>query len=111
MADKLEHILQRIDSRHLSKLWTFYRDYFKCDESCLDFIFCAVYRIKKVDTNKKLLLRLLHPVGGALSSQLFILETGAQPRAKQRLFKRGYSREIKIIKFFQDRRKISCYTE
>ena len=44
MADKLEHILQRIDSRHLSKLWTFYRDYFKCDESCLDFIFCAVYR-------------------------------------------------------------------
>lgn len=41
-GEKLRLILQRVDSRLLSKLWLFYRDYFKNDESCLEFFFCAV---------------------------------------------------------------------
>lgn len=38
MTDRLTHILERTDSRHLSKLWLFYRDYYPDDESCLDFL-------------------------------------------------------------------------
>lgn len=42
MDEKLSAILQRMGSKQLSKLWFFYRDYFKTDESCLDFIYAAV---------------------------------------------------------------------
>lgn len=42
MDEKLSIVLQRIDSKQLSKLWLFYRDYFKTDEKCLDFIYAAV---------------------------------------------------------------------
>lgn len=41
--NKLITVLARIDSVHLSKLWIFYRDYFKSDEACLDFIFDIVH--------------------------------------------------------------------
>lgn len=41
--DKLSTVLARIDSRHLSKLWIFYRDYFQSDEECLDFIFDVLH--------------------------------------------------------------------
>lgn len=44
MDERLDTVLQRVDSRLLSKLWFFYRDYFKNDENCLDFIFRAVRR-------------------------------------------------------------------
>lgn len=44
MDEKLNAILQRIDSRHLAKLWGFYRDYFKNDEECLCFIFDSIHR-------------------------------------------------------------------
>lgn len=49
MEEKLAHILQRIDSQHLSKLWSFYRDYFDNDEACLSFIFNAI-RLEPVRT-------------------------------------------------------------
>lgn len=49
MGEKLEHVLQRIDSKHLSKLWSFYRDYFNNDEDCLSFIYNAI-RLEPVDT-------------------------------------------------------------
>lgn len=39
MTKRLTHILNRIDSRHLSKLWSFYRDYFTDDDSCLNFLY------------------------------------------------------------------------
>ena len=42
MSEKLDIVLQRLDSRHLSKLWLFYRDYFQNDRDCLNFIFSAV---------------------------------------------------------------------
>lgn len=42
MDEKLNAILQRIDSRHFAKLWDFYRGYFISDESCLEFLFRAV---------------------------------------------------------------------
>ena len=42
MDEKLSVVLQRMDSKQLSKLWLFYRDYFKTDENCLDFIYAAV---------------------------------------------------------------------
>lgn len=42
MDEKLSVVLQRMGSKQLSKLWIFYRDYFKTDESCLDFIYAAV---------------------------------------------------------------------
>ncbi len=42
MDEKITTILQRVDSRLLSKLWLFFRDYFDSDESCLNFIFRAV---------------------------------------------------------------------
>lgn len=42
MEDKLAHILQRIDSRCLSILWSFYRDYFPDDVSCLKFIYDCI---------------------------------------------------------------------
>lgn len=42
MQDELDAILKRIDSRHLSKLWGFYRDYFTDDPSCLLFIYDCV---------------------------------------------------------------------
>lgn len=38
MQDELDAILKRIDSRHLSKLWSFFRDYFPDDPSCLLFL-------------------------------------------------------------------------
>lgn len=41
MTDRLTHILQRTDSRHLSILWLFYRDYYPDDESCLNFLYDA----------------------------------------------------------------------
>lgn len=42
MTDQLFHILKRIDSRHLAKLWSFYRDYFSDDDSCLNFMHGAL---------------------------------------------------------------------
>lgn len=42
MAEKIDTILQRIDGRQLSKLWLFYRNYFKSDAPCLDFIYNAL---------------------------------------------------------------------
>ena len=39
MNHELDEVLKRIDSRLLSKLWTFYRDYFSDDNSCLHFIY------------------------------------------------------------------------
>lgn len=42
MDEKLSVVLQRMDSKQLSKLRLFYRDYFKTDENCLDFIYAAV---------------------------------------------------------------------
>lgn len=45
MNQKLDAILYRLDSRQLSKLWLFYRSYFKNDESCLDFIYNAIKQI------------------------------------------------------------------
>lgn len=42
MTERLPHILKRIDSRHLAKLWSFYRDYFADDDSCLSFIHRAL---------------------------------------------------------------------
>lgn len=41
MTDQLFHILKRIDSRHLAKLWSFYRGYFTNDDSCLSFMYEA----------------------------------------------------------------------
>lgn len=38
MTERLSHILKRIDSRHLAKLWSFFRDYFADDDLCLSFI-------------------------------------------------------------------------
>lgn len=42
MDKKLKFVSQRIESKQLSKLWLFYRDYFKSDKSCLDFLFTVV---------------------------------------------------------------------
>lgn len=42
MDEKLSAILQRMDSKQLSKLWLFYRDFFQKDEGCLNFLFSAV---------------------------------------------------------------------
>lgn len=42
MDEKLSVVLQRMDGKQLSKLRLFYRDYFKTDENCLDFIYAAV---------------------------------------------------------------------
>ena len=42
MEKKLNVVLQRMDSKQLSKLWLFYRDYFQNDEGCLNFLFSAV---------------------------------------------------------------------
>lgn len=39
MDKKLDIVLQHISSRLLSKLWSFYRDYFEDDTSCLTFIY------------------------------------------------------------------------
>ena len=39
MEERLCHILKRIDSCHLAKLWSFYRDYFRNDDLCLNFIY------------------------------------------------------------------------
>lgn len=40
----LKVILERIDSLHLARLWTFYRNYFSSDDECLRFIYDAIYR-------------------------------------------------------------------
>lgn len=42
MSEQLKCILDRIDSKHLSKLWLFYRDYFPDDTSCLQFFYNAL---------------------------------------------------------------------
>ena len=42
MDEKLSVVLQRMDGKQLSKLRLFYRDYFKTDENCLDFIYAVV---------------------------------------------------------------------
>lgn len=42
MTKLLTHILKRIDSRHLAKLWSFYRSSFKDDSNCLQFIYDAL---------------------------------------------------------------------
>lgn len=42
MSEQLNCILKRIDSRHLSKLWMFYRDYFSDDTSYLQFLYNAL---------------------------------------------------------------------
>ncbi len=42
MIVELNEILKRIDSRHLSKLWTFFRNYFSDDLACLRFIYHCV---------------------------------------------------------------------
>ena len=42
MTERLPYVLKRIDSRHLAKLWSFYRDYFADDDSCLSFIYGAL---------------------------------------------------------------------
>lgn len=39
MTEQLCCILNRIDGRHLSKLWLFYRDFFPDDASCLQFLY------------------------------------------------------------------------
>ena len=39
MEQRLTHILKRIDSRPLSNLWRFYRNYFSDDDSCLTFLY------------------------------------------------------------------------
>lgn len=44
MEQKLDYILQRIDSRHLAELWGFYRNYFESDMKCLAFIYNALLR-------------------------------------------------------------------
>lgn len=54
MEERLAHILQRIDSRHFSKLWSLYRDYFKDDIGCLDFIYNAI-RLEPVYTEEEAL--------------------------------------------------------
>ena len=38
MFEKIEDILKRISSRHLAKLWLFYRNYFSSDELCMEFL-------------------------------------------------------------------------
>ena len=53
MDEKLTTVLQRVDSRLLSKLWLFFRNYFDSDESCLNFIFRAV-RQEPVYSQKEL---------------------------------------------------------
>ena len=58
-GEKLRLILQRLDSRLLSKLWLFYRDYFKNDESCLEFLFRAV-RQEPVYTEEYLVEQFSH---------------------------------------------------
>lgn len=52
MEEKLKYILKRLDSRHLSALWRFYRDYFKNDISCLNFIYDAI-RLEPVYTTEE----------------------------------------------------------
>lgn len=42
MTERLSHIIKRIDSCHLAELWSFYRDYFADDDSCLSFIHGAL---------------------------------------------------------------------
>lgn len=42
MSEQLNCVLRRIDSRHLSKLWVFYRDHFSDDASCLQFLYDAL---------------------------------------------------------------------
>lgn len=54
MEDKFDHILKRIDSRQLSKLWSFYRNYFKDDKSCLSFIYTAI-RLEPVYTTEEII--------------------------------------------------------
>lgn len=39
MTERLAHILERIDSCHLAKLWSFYRPFFSKDDLCLAFLY------------------------------------------------------------------------
>lgn len=41
MSNKLDGVLKRMGSRHLAKLWSFFRDSFDSDDSCLDFVYEA----------------------------------------------------------------------
>ena len=49
MEKRLSHILKRLDSCHLAKLWSFYRNYFVDDDACLSFIYEAVANEPEVD--------------------------------------------------------------
>jgi len=42
MLEKVDFILKRLDSRHLSILWSFYRDYFADDSECIAFLYDAL---------------------------------------------------------------------
>ncbi len=50
-VDCLSNILKRIDSRHLARLWSFYRDSFQSDENCLQFLFSALQLEPKLMSN------------------------------------------------------------
>ena len=40
--ERIQEILQQIESRHLAKLWYFYRKHFPDDEDCLQFLYDAI---------------------------------------------------------------------
>lgn len=40
--ERIQEILQQIESRHLAKLWYFYRKHFPDDEACLQFLYDAI---------------------------------------------------------------------
>lgn len=42
MLEKVDFILKRLDSRRLSELWLFYRDYFADDSECIAFLYDAL---------------------------------------------------------------------
>ena len=42
MSEKLGHILKRMNSIFLAKLWAFYREYFQNDNECLDFLYSTL---------------------------------------------------------------------
>lgn len=69
MAERLLYILRRIDSRHLAKLWSFYRNYFSDDDLCLSFIYEA---LAKEPENDGSLYHELDKMGGS-----FVNDKGA----------------------------------
>ena len=40
--ERIQEILQQIESRHLAKLWYFYRKHFPDDEACLQFLYDSI---------------------------------------------------------------------